>query len=407
MEKRILFSVFSKTPTHISIVEGLIDMLIAKGYKIDFLSSQNTDNYKKKSNVNFINSYIEVRYDAIIAFNLKGFNRVKNLHKNYNIPLIYTFCVSDINKEYLFNTTQFEKILLINDDRNFHPNFFRNDFTTNLIVPFKLINKDLIKTQKKTNIIVCTDNDTILKVLPVLNNHGEYHFTIINNDSAILKKLINSNIDIIKVKEGDLNEYISSSSGVIGSGEFILRSLQLEKPSIVIGRYGFGRMVSTENIQQQFQNYFQGRPGAQYGESIPFNLLSYEIECLVNMSEKGKDETIQLRSFVEDQFTHSSNLLENQINSVILKVDVWSSKLILSSVYYFIKYENDSYVVVDSRVMKIHSLISDAEYKIIQLFEVASTPIYVFNQIKRSNKKTFIQFVENLITNKILVKYEE
>ncbi len=407
MGNRILFSVFTKTALHVGVVTGLINMLQKKGYKVDILSIQNTANYKIKSNIDFIKSYTGVKYDVIIAFNLKGLNQVKNLRKDYNIPLIYSFCISDIDKEYLFETTQFDKILLINDDRNYHPSLFRNDFSTNLIVPFELINKDFIKSHEKSNIIVCTDNDTLLKVLPVLNNHGEYHFTVINNDSAILKKLINNNIDIVKVKKSEINEYISNSLGVIGSGEFILKSLQLEKPSIVVGRYGFGRMVSVENIQQQFQTFFQGRPGAQYGESIPFNLLSHEIECLVNISEKSENETIQLRSFVEDQFTHSSNILENLINSTVLEIDVWKELLILSSVYYYIKYENDSYVVVDCRVMKIHSLISDTEYQTIKSFEVASSPICVFNQTKRRNKKTFIQFIEKMLTNKILVKHEE
>lgn len=201
MKKRILFSVFTKTSSQVDIVNGLIDMLLTKGYKIDIFSTQNTDIYIKKTNVDCVKSYTEAKYDVIIAFNLKGFNQVSTLRTNYNIPLIYTFCISEIVNEYLFNTTQFEKILLINDDRNYHPNLFRNDFTTNLIVPFELTYKDSVYTERKTDIIVKTDHDTLLKILPVLNNHGEYHFTIINNDTIILKKLINSNIDIVKVKK--------------------------------------------------------------------------------------------------------------------------------------------------------------------------------------------------------------
>ena len=407
MDKRILFSFFCNTSMHIGVVKGLIEMLQSKGYSIDILSNQDMDSYNTDSQVHFHKEIYKNDYLVIIAFNLKGYNHVKSLRKKKNLPLIYTLCASDIDKEYLFDTKLFNRILLINDTQYFYPNAFPHEYTTNIAIPFELIKKNVLADNKKLNILVCTDNASLLKIMPVLNNHGEFHFTVISKMTGVLKKIINGNIDVVTANDTDIDEYILNSRGVIGSGEFILRSLQLNRPSIVAGPNGFGRLVSGGNIHQQFHSFFQGRVGAQYGEIIPFNLLSYEIERLMNNNEDRKTELKHLSSLLEEQFVFTANTLDNLIKAIILKADIWDTKLILSSAYYFIEYDSKSFVAVDSRMMKIHSLISVAEHQKIKLFESGITPRAIFNQTGGVNKNTYNRFIEKMKASKILVPYEE
>ena len=124
-------------------------------------------------------------------------------------------------------------------------------------------------------------------------------------------------------------------------------------------------------------------------------------------NEDRKTELKHLSSLLEEQFVFTANTLDNLIKAIILKADIWDTKLILSSAYYFIEYDRKSFVAVDSRMMKIHSLISVAEHQKIKLFESAVTPSAIFNQIGGVNKSVYSRFIEKMKVSKILVPYEE
>lgn len=408
MNKRILFSVFCKSQLHINIVKVLIEMFQAKGNSIDIKSNQDkiifcNDNLQ----VQLFKETLHLEYDIIIAFNLKGYNYIKAYQKENNIPLIYALCNSDIENEYLLEHNLIDRILLINDDRNFYPTFFPFEYTTSITFPFKFINNNIVSSINESNILVYSDNATLLKIIPVLNNHGEFKFTIISETPNRIKKLVNGHILVANINKIKLDEHIQNALFVIGSGEFILRSLQFEKPSIVVGKYGYGRLVSNENINQHFGSNFLGRIGGQAVESIPFNLLSFEIVRLMNNIESIKNDSKQLRIILHEQYNLTANIVDRLINATISKPNIWNRKLKLCSIYWFIEINHKSYVIVDSRMFKIQDLITVDEYHIINQFKKASTPRSVLKKSGNKDKDKFLMFIERMRTNKTLLFYEE
>lgn len=407
MSKIILFSTYYKTDYHKSILSSLIDMCLLRGYKIQFPKDIKS-NFKhdiRKENIVEQDRYFndEASVCAMIAFGKEGYRQIKRFRQP-NIPFIYLLCSSDILSDYLYDHLLFDRMILITDKKLYQSILFPLEYSDYLPRPFKPIDSYHSNTLKDNiNILVSTDDITLLKILSVLNNHGEYNFTVLCQRPQIFSKMINSNIILLRHRGNERTEYIKNASFVIGNGDFIIESIQYGKPSIVVGRYGFGRQVTIDNIEEHFMFNFQGRLGANSEEVIPFHLLSYEITDLVtNLGLKIKENITLLKS-IENISNSLFSIFERNINFDLSVQNVVTESLIkLGSQFWLTNIGNEDYYLIDNRTMKVYAQITDDEYLILKAFEEMKTMGSVLNSVKANAHSKFKRIIEHLIEHKIL-----
>ena len=400
--KKILFSAFCNNISHINIVKGLADMIVSKGNQIDVMT--NIDLGVDLQSIHTINTEDTVpKYDLIFAFNLKGLNRIKKYQKK-NIPIIYVLCSRDIEDEYLYESDKFDKILLINNDINFYPHLLPDEYTIPINIPSELVRDISLKKDYSDNILVCLNYEILLKFISTLNRILKYNIKIITDKPNKIKKLVNVNIQVIEQVDTMLDEYIKNTSLVISNGDIILKSLQFSKPSIVIGQYGFGRLLTSSQFAQQYLSGFNGRIGANMNELLPLKLIEFEIHRTMDLIASSSCETEELIDNFTNEFDLTSQIIEKLINEVcIQKSEYWNSYYKLGTVYFYIKKSENKYIVIDRRVNKVFSIINDDEYNIVKLFANSSTPKNIYNSLESIDEKEFKKFIQQLILNKMIV----
>jgi len=386
--KKILFSAHCRTPEQKEIAQSLLGIISSQGHTIDTVTNPDTD------------------YDVIFAYNLKGYHRIRRLAKTKKIPVIYAVRQEDCIEEYLYDVSSISKILLINDGNELPRQlFFPEECSIYIPYPYLPPQQNIAISDSSANIVVATDDRTLLKIVPALNNYTKYNFTIVTGISSVIKETVNTNSTVLSAKRTNTIELIRNADLVIGFGRVILTALGYGKPAIVVGRYGFGRRVTPENIDQHLHALFRGRPGAQGEEAIPFHLLLHEIDSCMNATpEENKLISNSLADFLTAKYEQTAALINDLICSVCASMSVLDMRLKLSSLYRFIPYNESSYLVVDDRMLKLHAMIDQDEYDLIHSFEETTTTKAVMDKnLYRKTPKRFIAFIEYLVAYKFLV----
>lgn len=405
--KKILFSTYCKKTSHIDITLGIINMLSSSGYHVDVLSNLSLNIYNEIPLEKCRYNISSLCYDVIIVFNLKGYERIKKLII-HRIPVIYVLSSSDVENEYLIESNLFDRFLLINDSKNLYPQLFPSEYTTHIGYPFELIKNNVnISIQSNPNILVWVDFGILLKIIPVINRIYKYNVVVITDNHAKIKKIVNSNIEIVKSTDTNIVEYVNKSSLVISHGINILKCLQLSKPSIILGHYGFGRLITGHNFEQQYLSGFRGRLGGEREEYIHLNLLEFEINKSMDAIDTLCNDTKNLLKTINVRYSTTSSIISTLIKNVCKeKNNIWDTNYILGKSYIYIERKGRGYIVLDSRFKKIISEISYEGYNIIKSFEIIATPRSVYNLTGYEDKEEFIEFIQQLITNKILIVNE-
>lgn len=76
----------------------------------------------------------------------------------------------------------------------------------------------------------------------------------------------------------NVDEWIKEADIVIGSGAVALAGVLNRKPVIVVGEYGFGGLLSPDNVAAHHHNNFRGRIGGMKDEYFPLSELLKDIE---------------------------------------------------------------------------------------------------------------------------------
>jgi len=403
--KKVLFSAHCKTQEQKYIVHVLLEMLFSKNHSIEILTNFVPYMTENEVQIASTNNLQAKNYDVILAYNLKGYNKIKHLAKTKNIPVIYVIKQEDSIKEFLYDVSIIDKFLIINDGFELPRHLFPEDCSANIPYPYLPPQQNKVVTGSSSYIMVSTDDKTLLKFIPALNNYTKYNFNIVTGIPSIIKKIVNENCTVVSSKKINILDLIKNTALVVGSGKTILTSLGYGKPSIVVGKFGFGRRVTQENIEQHFHSLFRGRLGAQGEEIIPFHLLSHEIDsCMNAKQEENEAISNSIVYFLAAKYKQTASLIDRLICSTGISESVLDMQLRLSSLYRFIPINELSYMVVDNRMYKAHAMIDKNDYDLIHSFGKGSTVKSVMQ--KNLNNKThrrFISFIEYLISYKFLV----
>ena len=280
--KKILLSAHCKTPEQKHIALALLEIVLSKGYHIDIAANFALDIQQKNIKIISSGNLQTKNYDVIFSYNLKGYQNVKRLAKTKKIPVIYVVRQNDCVEEYLFDVSLIYKFLIINDGNELSYQLYPKECSIHIPYPFSLPQQNRVTTNTSVNILVSTDDKTLLKTIPVYNNYAKYNFTIVTEIPSIIKKTVNENCTVVSIARTNIVDLIKNTALVVGNGTTILTGISYRKPSIVVGKCGFGRRVTPENMEQHFHSLFKGRLGAQGEEIIPFHLLAYEIDSCMN-----------------------------------------------------------------------------------------------------------------------------
>lgn len=400
----ILLSAYCISYAHKNICAGIIDMFSNDEYFIDILSNVTLNSlFAQQSQENILIN----NYDAVISFNKRGYQFISKHLKNRHIPNIYIFCNSEITSEYIYNIEAFSHIIIINDDSKQIPHIFSGEYITRIDIPFQLPNK----TRQFQNIIDkqilvhISDNEALLTIIPVLNNLQDREILIVNDKNNI-KPMLQSNIKCLKKSQIDISDQINKSNLIIGDGSTILNGLLLLKTCVVVGSRGLGGLITNDNIEIQFKSGFQGRVGAERGEYIPQSLFFEEIQRGLKNSKYDNEF---FSSFLEHEYKKITSILHSIIHkSISLRSSkIWNLKFRKSKQFgYYKKNDSESILIIDQSFNKMLCLINQEEFSIIECFKKAVTPLEIFNALDLGNTNDYDNFINELISNKLIYNDE-
>ena len=406
--KKILFSIHCNTVAHKDIALALLHIVASKEYKVDVMSNQKLKLEDNCKQIPFSTDNLTDDYDAVFAYNRKGYNRIRKYSYKKNIPVFYIVGRRDSINEYVYDIANIRQYIVINDGGEFNSRLFPQEYTLHIPYPFLPTKVTSSKSSESDKaIVVCTDDETLFKIIPMLNQQHSLNFTIICGFSSAVKKVANSNIKVIVANDTALiDNLINQADLVIGSGLAILKGVYYQTPAIVVGEYGFGRLLTEENVEQHFNSFFRGRLGAQKNEIILNHLLSYEITTFF---EQSSDTIEQQNSklFRMLPYNPSISILSLLDSLYKPKENVFTQKMRLTSLYSYIEMDENEYLVVDERMTTFCAIMEKEEYDWLMLFKQSSTPEKVFPFVKNKDKRTFVEYIEYLITHKFLIPYNE
>jgi len=407
--KKILLSAYCKTQEQKNIIKSLLEILLSKDYDIDIITNCELDIQKNNIQQVSSTSLLTKSYNVILAYNLKGYYCIRRLAKTKSIPVIYIIKQGDSIVEYLYDVSLVSRFLIINDGNELSRQLFPEDFSLHISYPYLPPQHNYYTTASSINILVTTDDETLLNIIPAINNYAKYNFTIITEIPSIIKKIVNINCKVLSAKRTNIIEYIKNAALIIGCGKPLLMSIGYNKPSIVVGKFGFGRRVTIENVEQHFYSFFKGRLGAGGKELIPFHLLLHEIDSCMN-AKPDENEIIckSVSNFLNRRYEETASSIDVLICSANVSKSVLDIQLKTGSSYRFIAFNEFSWLVVDNRMLKIHAVIDQNDYDLIRAFEKGSSAETVMEKnLYNKTPEKFISFVKYLIAYKFLIPNNE
>jgi hypothetical protein len=96
----------------------------------------------------------------------------------------------------------------------------------------------------------------------------------------LLKQFANDHLSILLYEDKTV---ASAYHLVITYGSGALHFIKNEIPVIISGPYGFGGLVTTENFPYLRKNGFCGRPGGNFGEPVPLEIVRDELSVIERM----------------------------------------------------------------------------------------------------------------------------
>jgi|GEM_PF-6680610 hypothetical protein len=382
------------------ILSSIADILHNRGHSVRFISKNDV------TTTNLSDSDLMLVYSSFLTKNL-----VITIEK-LQLPVILVVEASRLFNISCGDHSQFSKVLILKDTAGRKWSGIYTDSEVGFLnIPFVL--KEIIsgtcnKGTKK--ILVAFDGkcqqELLTAVSPALNNLSNYEISVIG-DSRFTRKILNMNIRI--VSKASLTESIRSSDIVIGNSFNMLFSVLLGKPAIVVGETGFGGLITPERILKQYNCFFSGRIGGDYGELIPAALL---LEDIYTISEMQDQEINTLITSNLESMQHQSLICEERLNGIIEKIhrdhskvreDITECKLVAVNDYSYSRLGNDEVLVSVAWNNHAIGLIDETEFSIIQQYRSGAAVSDAIKEGKLSvNESEYRIILCNLIKDKLL-----
>lgn len=352
-----------------------------------------------------------VTYDCILIFNKKELMKHKKVLTTVKMPVIYLFCMSDIVKEYPVLTCITKIIALKDKILNSQHLSLISLIQQEMILPAKQdelnVHKQTacIQRDNRTLIYVNIDDEyfkglTFLKLLPLLNYLHEYEI-IYQSPQGIGREFINKHIRLISSKYNS-EDCIDQANIVIASGYTAYRSVLKGKKTIVAGEKGYGGLVTADNLGYHLANFFQGRNGGKFDESIPFPLMENAIKT--DMPDVGE---------LQKKLLYLQNQNQGIWIQLIQTITYYARKgkpdltvsYILNPDYYLEKINKR--IWLSKRIFRtMYKSVNESESTVINAFQQAHTIRDILDMFPSEYEEDIKEYIWELIGQKILIPIE-
>lgn len=343
-----------------------------------------------------VTSYMEIDYDCIISYNY-----LKLKKSQYNCPKIWIGSINNHEcsiKDLIKIPPVFDAHFSIDSS---HTDLINNNVKKIFRRLFLISETSPVRSETRkqgiVNVLIDLNNiNYLLSILPSLNELTNIYFTILADSKY--KELINQNIQIKpKNKIGRLSDYDIVIANQMTAVSAIMEGIKC----IVIGDKGYGGIITENNIEDQYNIYFNGRMGGYINEIIPQEKLKEDILSIINndssFQEKITNKLINIKNSNLKKFIKLiCDLIDNYnwLNNSFEEVS-----LIQSKCYKFVKMD-DTWAIFDI-YSRYHFSIGREEYGIIKKFKKRSKVKDVINKTL-IDKEEILCFIMELFKYKIL-----
>ncbi len=414
----ILFSAHIKNTGQDNVVKAILELLSnQKNKPVVFLKEDKYPNTvpKEYQSIHELKQLPDNKYDLILAYNKVGLEQIKAFAGKSGTPVIYMVNASDIEKEYLDDTSKFSRIILLGPLQDFPQALLHKEVMVPLKLPVPICkaNSFGFKDKKRPKILIDIEHRNIqysplYRIAPLLNTLPNFGIKILS--SQALPKIFNSHIGILDRDKSDVEKLIDESDIVIGSGNGIRQAISLCKPCIVVGAGGYGGIITPEIFELQNKNGFQGRVGSYLNEHLPEKLI---LEDILDLLEWGNERVDRIVQANRQLLKRRNDLAQKQLNSLIEKVikehqllngQIEQVGLKLSGAFSIAPFSKEKFILTNIQTQQVHSQIEKEEAEIINLFKQGRT-------VKDARMKSgyeeepevFNGFVRELVNEKILL----
>lgn len=413
----ILFSFSSKNQEQTATCVAVATILKTIG-KTMFLCKD----FSEKTNTVLSSNFDEYNYknpaslSVVVAYTKLGLQQALSVVKQSNIPIVYILSSKEIETEYP-NIMLVNKILIFGNTENVPLKMFRKDIAekVHLLPPY---NKETNNNKNKKGITKILIDNTPFNMYyspsywlaPLCNVLTNIEVTILYKETPMLP-LFNTNVVLKDKTKINITDTVLKNDLVIGSADIISQAIIAKKPCIVVGEQGYGGLITAQNMPMQCKCNFQGRVGGYIGEYIPEHLLQDDIRKLISLKvEEQKEFTEENKKvFLEicKEFSEKwTSILSEVIEQEKLTKDLINCSLKLSSDFNLLPFPDDKFVLSYKETRQVHSNFGKEEASIILLFK---KPIKVKDALEKSDykeeKEMFLEFVQMLVNEKILMPY--
>lgn len=338
-------------------VKYFVGHLRNNDYEVDvFINGQNYD-------LNTVNSIEKIRQDSHNTFFIVN-KQIGRLYRRTNATIylvnsnnLYQINVLDHKYDMIFQYGYKKSVAQI-----FSPSYLNIAYTN--------LGKNVSINKNGTLFFVMSNIDTLVSLTPFINNQYDKKVAVLCNGHKIPEHLFNS--DIAFVTEDDFDQVLHTSSVVIGEGPLMAKAILNEKPTIVVGSYGYGGILTQTNLGNHFRHNFSGRIGGTFNETIPFNLLNHDLEGIIKIT---KSELERLKKTMHQQLIEEYRKV-GELFTFLAHLNPSSLKettLVRNSDYAYAPISPlGGHLVVHATTSKLLYQISKEEYEIINHFESAT-----------------------------------
>jgi len=385
--KRILFSTYANTCAQREMCRGLYKLLQQGNYQIDF---------DPDVNVEQANSY-----DLIIAFNKKGYERVKQLCSD--TPVIYSISMLDYPKEYIWDSTQYEHVLLVKANSITLSGGYVTPICFPFVQPERKISDTIRQRTSPVRLLVGMGaNRTLLRTLFLLNTLADCKIDVITADPEYYGGYADSHITMHSEDE-DADVLIRAADVVIGNKYTALKGILYGKPVVLAGDYGHGGIISQNNVTEYYHNSFFGRQEGIKDEYFPLQMLVRDIDRALKLTEK---DVLPTRArLLEEGLANDKKILEIiSFYTTLKELDLTHLKLVKNSYIECVRLnDQDTYFVMDRINRKFLSSICPKEKEVMDSFSSPQDLQTAHNAVKDIDMKEFSSMVNQFVASKMLV----
>ncbi len=240
--------------------------------------------------------------------------------KQHKTPVVRFLFRSDISKYFHTDTKSVDFTFWVTDlDINILCPYLQTSAKIDVPFDFSPTANDSSTSRPEADIYVNTGeflypDSALFKILRTLNRFTSLQIDVCSANDNI-KNIVNGNICIAD-SSCDIENHVKRSKMVIGSGYAILFAIKHHKPFIILGERGYGGIPTINNIEQFYNEFFQGTIGGRLDGALPENLVYEDVQNILNTDEHPTADFCKILSNISKTMqAHICDTIANVVES--------------------------------------------------------------------------------------------